>query len=114
MEAQQDEETIPEMGRGLKIALRTVQGGLLAYAGYRLLRIYQIEQGIFAFVWSIPWFIAVLLIILLVPALVRLGWRRFGRPGPTWAIATIIVSMSWVVVTMLCWMVLGLVLILSD
>ena len=48
------------------------------------------------------------------PVLVRLGWRRFGRPVPTWIIATIISTMSWVVATMLCWMVLGIVLILRD
>ena len=114
MTVQQDEEAIAEMGRGQRNALRIVQAILLAYAGWQLFHIYRTEQGVFAFGWSIPWVIAVVLIILLIPVLVRLGWRRFGWVGPSWAIATIITTMSWVVATMLCWMVLGIVLILRD
>lgn len=102
------------MNRPRRIALRVVQAGLLAYAGYQLFRIIRDEIGISAFGWSIPWGILVVIDLLLIPVLVRLGWRRFDRPAPTWIIAIIISTMSWVVATMLCWMVLGIVLILRD
>lgn len=102
------------MGRGLRIAVGVVQAALLVYAAYQLFRIHRDEVGVNAFAWSIPWVISFFITLLLVPALVRLGWRRFGRLFPTWAIATIISTMSWVVATMLCWMVLGIVLILAD
>lgn len=110
----QAEVTNPDMNRPRRIALRVVQAGLLAYTGYQLFRINRDEVGVMAFGWSIPWVILVFITLLLIPVLVRLGWRRFGRPAPTWIIATIISTMSWVVVTMLCWMVLGIVLILRD
>ena len=102
------------MGRGLRIGLRTVQAALVAYAACQLFRIGRGEVGVNALAWSIPWVISFFVTLLLVPALIRLGWRRFGRLFPTWAIATIISTMSWVVATMLCWMVLGIVLILAD
>jgi hypothetical protein len=104
----------PDIKRPGRIALRVVQAGLLAYAGYQLFRIIRDEAGINAFGWSIPWIILLFVNLLLIPALVRLGWRRFGRPAPTWIIAIVISTMSCVVATMLCWMVLGVVLILLD
>ena len=110
----QNDAANADMNGPRHIALRVVQACLLAYTGYQLFRINQDEVGIKAFAWSIPWVILVFINLLLIPVLVRLGWRRFGRPVPTWIIATIISTMSWVVATMLCWMVLGIVLILRD
>lgn len=114
MDVSQDEGANAVMGRGLRIALRVVQAGLLVYAACQLFGINRDEVGVLAFAWSIPWVISFFITLLLVPTLVRLGWRRFGRLFPTWAIATIISIMSWVVATMLCWKVLGIVLLLAD
>lgn len=114
MTVQQDEEAAAEMGRAQWTALRSLQAALLAYAAYALFRIYRTEEGMTAFAWAIPWLVLVAIVLLLLPALVRLGWRRFRRPAPAWAIAAIVCTTSWAVVTMLFWMALGIVLILSD
>jgi len=112
----QDQNDVGDTGmnRPRRIALRLVQASLFAYAGYQLFRINHDEAGIKAFAWSIPWLLLILINLLLIPVVVRLGWRRFGRSTPTWIIAAIISTMSWVVATMLCWIVLGIILILRD
>jgi hypothetical protein len=110
----QDDRAKVDGNSAPRIALRAVQAILLAYAGYQLFRISRDGLDIQALAWSIPWILLIAIALLLVPVLVRLGWRRFGRPAPTWIIAAIISTMSWVVVTMLCWIVLGIVLILRD
>lgn len=104
----------PGMGRSMRVALRIVQAALLAFAGYQLFRANQTDNAIHAFAWSIPWLIFALISLVVLPTLVRLGWRRFGRRTPTWTVAMIISTTAWAVATMLCWMGLGIVLILSD
>jgi hypothetical protein len=109
-----DEEINTDMGRGQLIALRTVQFAILVFAGWRLFRVNQDEAGVIALAWSIPWVILLIVATLLIPVLVKLGWRRFGRTGPTWTIATVVSTTTWAVVTILCWMIFGLVLLFSD
>lgn len=109
-----DEIAKPDIGPGLRIALRTVQVALVACAGWQLFRIDHDENAVNAFAGSVPWVILILLTLLLVPPLVRRGWRRFGRTGPTWAIAAIVATTTWAISTVLCWMALTIVLILTD
>lgn len=114
MTVQQDEEIRADMDRGQRIALKIVQFAVVVFAGWRLFRVNQDEIGIIALAWSIPWVILLIVATLLIPTLVKLGWRRFGRAGPTWTIATVVSTTTWAVVTILCWMIFGLVLLLSD
>lgn len=114
MAVQPDQNVHAAMSRNQRIALRLIQVAVLSFAIYRLLRVNQVHSGVYAIGWSIPWAILAAAAILLVPTLIRLGWRRFGRLAPTWAIATVVSVSVWGVVTVLCWMALSIVLILSD
>ena len=110
----QDELADAQLGQVSRIATRAVQAALLALASWRLLRVNSSEDGVNAFAGSIPWVILMLMALLLMPTLIRLGWQRFGRVSPTWVIAAVVFVTIWAISTVLCWMALTIVLILSD
>lgn len=101
-------------GQGSRMATRAVQAALLAFASWGLLRINSGEDGVNAFAGSVPWVILILMALVLMPTLIRLGWRRFGRVGPTWAVAAVLSVTIWAISTVLCWMAITVLLILTD